>query len=355
LDLDPAGRAKLRELSALYYGAFHGRFEESLRGVLAQAVQGRAYPKLSVILPVFNKAAVLRRLLEQTDMACRAYGHSELRLIFDGCKDASEEIGRDYFKGRDDYPVSFETTPDIFEVRSNNLGIQGSSGEFCAIVQDDNFIYDQNCFFEAVDLFTINPAVAVVGGLAGVNYYPRGHRLPAGAGQQAQTEHEVYWRQDAATDPALAHQYFEVDACMRGPFILRRAFVDAHGAFDDVYAPLYMDDMDLCFRVRAAGWQVWAVLMDVENRSLTMAFYDAAKNRRFTEIQRRNTDLFYSRYTPSTDKSRYLRVDRSHRRGAVPKRWSLERRYLHLKQRARVPWQGLKQLVKKIIRWKPKA
>jgi hypothetical protein len=42
--------------------------------------------------------------------------------------------------------------------------------------------------------------------------------------------------------------------------------------------------------------------MDVENKSLTMAHYDAKRNKFFDDMIKRNTKIFYDRWQPTTDK-----------------------------------------------------
>ncbi len=312
LELDASSRERLREAALQYYAGWHEGFEASLRTVLTRfAREGELYPKLSVVLPVFNKEPHLHGLLTYLDAALGRYPRAELRLILDGCRDASEAIARRFFDEPRRYSVTFEVTPDIFEVRSNNLGLRQSRGDICAIVQDDNYLYDRDLFFEAADVFELNPSVAVLGGLAGVNFYPRGFR-PRGKGQISTTPQEVYWRQDENTAPELKHRVFEVDACMRGPLFLRKQFLEREGYLDEAYAPLYMDDMDLCFRARERGYRVMAALMEVENRSLTMAHYSAERNQKFEAIYKRNTDLFYARFQPSIDKSDQQWVHRHH-------------------------------------------
>jgi hypothetical protein len=80
--------------------------------------------------------------------------------------------------------------------------------------------------------------------LAGVNYYPKGTPV-IGKGQVALDPNETYWRQDAVSDPSYANEIFQVDACMRGPLIIRKDFMDKHGYLDEYYAPFYMDDIDI--------------------------------------------------------------------------------------------------------------
>ena len=92
--------------------------------------------------------------------------------------------------------------------------------------------------------------------------------------------------------------------------VLRKAFLDEHGYLDEAFAPLYGDDMDICFRAASVGGKVYCILMDVENDSLSQRITTPRRRRWFAEIMRRNTDLFYSRWRPSTEKD-YLWLHRT--------------------------------------------
>jgi GT2 family glycosyltransferase len=308
MTLDLPGRRHLKAKTVEYYEELHLPFESNLRDSIRRCVAGSPYPPIDIVLPIFNKEHSITPLLTDMDRACRAYGDVQLHLILDGCVDRSEEVVRRFFRRGRPYRVSFDVTPNIFEVRSNNIGLKKATGTYAAVSQDDVHIYDPRLFFEVVTFLDKNPRAAILGTLAGVNYYPRGTTVQ-GPGQIAMNPNEVYWRQDAATDPALAHKIFEVDACMRGPLFFRKSFLETRGYLDEVYAPLYQDDMDICFRAKAAGQKVYCLLGRVENRSLTMAHYDAERWRFFDEVIRKNTDTFYNRWTPSIDKD-YLSIER---------------------------------------------
>ena len=286
---------ELRQITLDYYEEFHAGFKKNVSAIIKGFVSGHLFPKLSVTMPIFNKEFSIKELISYLDLACLAYPNTELHIVFDGCKDRSEPIVRSYLKNRS-YTITYETTPNIFEVKTNNIGMRKSTGEICAIVQDDNYIYDPHCWYHAADFFSLSSKAAVLGGLAGVNFFDRGTRGLPGPGQIAYSENEVYWRQDAVTNPAFAKRIYQVDACMRGPLFITKAFLEQHGYLDEIYAPLYQDDMDLCIRARDLGYKVFCRIMNVENRSLTMAHYDAERNKFFTDVMKKNTDIFYSRY-----------------------------------------------------------
>jgi N-acetylglucosaminyl-diphospho-decaprenol L-rhamnosyltransferase len=48
----------------------------------------------------------------------------------------------------------------------------------------------------------------------------------------------------------------EVDAVNGAFMLMRRAMLEEVGLFDEGFW-MYMEDLDLCYRTRAAGWQVW--------------------------------------------------------------------------------------------------
>lgn len=338
-ELPAQERERLRRKTHEYYDEFHGGFEQRIDRAVDDLLADAPRPHVSVIVPVYNKAGVLAELLRLLDSALISYGAVDLCVILDGCTDDSEKVARRALAGVTSYPVTILTTPDIFEVRNNNLGLERATGRYAVIVQDDNFVYDPDCILEAVTFMEKSNRAAIVGGLAGVNYYPRGTKGLDGPGQIVADEHEVYWRQDAATDPALADRIFQVDACMRGPLFFSKEFLEEHGYLDEAFVPLHADDMDICFRAASAGKKVYAILMDVENDSLTMQTYDAEKARWFTEIAHRNLDLFYERWTPSVEKD-YLWMHRTRilRKGAAaevvlraPQR--ARRRYLTARRR----------------------
>lgn len=294
--------AALKTKTQAFYKELHYNLTEKLEEAVRNCLAGNLYPKVSLILPIYNKEPTIIELVTLLDAAAREYKNVEVHIIFDGCSDNSEVIVKAFYRDRKDYPVKFYTTPNIFETKTNNLGLLNSSGKYAVIIQDDNYLYDKYFLFEAVQFLDKNPTAAILGGLSGVNFYPLGTKNLSGPGQISISSSEVYWRQDERTNPDLKNQIFEVDACMRGPLILRKSFLDDHGFLDEIYAPLYQDDMDICFRARKYGYRVYCMMMDVDNKSLTMANYKSGKAQYFAEIMKRNAHTFYERWTPSVHK-----------------------------------------------------
>lgn len=303
---------KLKNQAFEYYSEFHADFYDIFRENLDNIInKNELYPKFSIILPIFNKEKSIEMQLNYLELAINKYKNVEFHIIFDGCIDSSKRIVQNYFKDKEKvFNIHYYETPDIFEVRSNNLGLQNSSGKYCLIIQDDTFIYQKNFLFEIAYFLEKNPKAAILGCLAGVNFYPLGTKNLKGNGQIVLSDNEVYWRQDADTSFELTNKIFEVDACMRGPLVIRKSFLDEHGYLDEIYAPLYNDDMDICFRAKSKGFKVYCNLMNVENKALTMANYNSEKSNDFKFVYDRNTSIFYKRWNPSIKKNDYLQVNK---------------------------------------------
>lgn len=104
-----------------------------------------------------------------------------------------------------------------------------------------------------LDLFERNPRL----GAAGTKlHYPERPMIQHAGGvidfPLLTTWHRGYGEEDRGQwdEPAA------VDFVTGGAMALRRAAFDAVGGFDEAFFPAYYEDADLCFRLRAAGWQV---------------------------------------------------------------------------------------------------
>lgn len=286
-----------------YYTYFHQNWIVGLSKLISNCMGNQLYPRISVILPIYNKEHSIQELLLLLHKACAAYNNIQLLLFFDGCEDGTEYAVKKFFDEHNpSYEVMYNVTPNLFETKTNNLGIMKSTGEYCAIIQDDTYIYDENIFFEIASFMDKANNCVILGGLAGVNYYPIGFKLPLGPGQQVQSLTETYWRQDLTTDPTLQEKIFQTDAVMRGPFVLRKSFTEQFGVLDESYVPFCVDDMDICYRAKALGYDVYCMLMNVENKRLSMTKYSPEKYAWFEKIYERNLALFYTKWKPSSTK-----------------------------------------------------
>jgi glycosyltransferase involved in cell wall biosynthesis len=113
-------------------------------------------PRVSVILPIFNGARYLAEAIESA--LAQTYTHYEIIAVNDGSRDGSNQIVKDYLgSGRIQY---FEQA-NLGVARARNTGIAHSSGEFIALLdQDDIWLPDK--LEKQIAYMKAHPAVALL-------------------------------------------------------------------------------------------------------------------------------------------------------------------------------------------------
>ncbi len=279
----------------------HAEWERRLTHVFSLIKAGRKgeirYPKVSITLSVFNKEASIQELLSDLWKHTKSYPDWDLHIIYDGCVDKTREVARQALASFT-VPVYESEAPNVFETKSNNMGLRASSGTYCVILQDDNFISEPDWLQKMISCMEQHPKIAVLGGLAGVNFFPLGAE---GAGFN-RTSFEVHKRIDWRQEQALFHGIHEVDAVMRGPIVLRKSLLEQHGYLDEAYAPFYDDDMDYCFRMKKLGYAVFYYPISVENRNLTIAAYDEKRKAFWEETMKSHSKILYGRWEAAMGK-----------------------------------------------------
>lgn len=290
------------------WDSFKLRLKEIFFNILDGHLRELTRPKVSLILPVFNKEETIVRLLQQFYRTTRSYQNYELHIFFDGCIDRSREKAEKYLS-RCSMDVKYYETPNLFETRTNNIGLHTANGKYCVLLQDDTFLYEEHWLEKFVYFMETNPRVGALGGLAGVNFYPSDVVLN-GLGT---TSHNIEKSQriDMLFDHDLYKNIHEVDAVMRGPLMLRKSLLEEFGYLDEEnFAPFYQDDMDLCFRLRENGYSVFYYPIDVVNEGLSVRKFDKEKSSRWHTVVDYHLRLFYEHWQPKRDKSYYLKLSK---------------------------------------------
>ena len=263
-------------------------YQRSIRRFLES---GEVWPSLNVVLPVHNKEDTIQLVLQGLTASLQDYDNSVTNVLLDGCSDGS---GTEVARLADGFPgvLQMDELDDVFEVLSNNFGINKSFREVNTVMQDDNVLRDPLALREAIMLLESSSSIGCVGMLAGVNLYDAKDICPwQGEGQHYKGENEHYWRQDADSRGNFGRSYLEVDAVMRGPILFSGDAQQVVGLLDERYAPLYNDDMAWCLRARERGYRVFAIDGQVLNRSETMANPTQSQSAIYAEAYRRNSEL----------------------------------------------------------------
>ena len=198
-------------------------------------------PLISIIIVNFNGLRYLGPCL--SSLAAQSYGPYEIVLVDNGSSDESAGYVRTHFPG----VILVETGTNRGFAGGTNAGIKESHGEFILTLNNDT-IADTH-FLENM----VKPMMADsrIGMCASKMLFPDGRINSTGI---------CISRSGAAWDRGIFEadtgQYedkTEVFGPCAGAALYRRTMLDEIGLFDEDFF-LFMEDVDLAFRARRAGW-----------------------------------------------------------------------------------------------------
>ena len=272
-------------------------------------------PALTVVMPTFNNAPVLRRAID----GWRNFGGDDLEVIVieDGCRDDTvpylDEIqagawGRAHLR--------WVHEDDSHELRCTNRGFAEARGELMLAWQDDMFLQASWFVPEIIQTFAAYPEIGMLSLSRGLQCVPCDDPI-------ARWEDLFDWRRLESTighGPANWVRLQEVDAVIR-PWVVRRACIEKIGALDEAFRPTEWDEADLAFRIREGGWRVATYGYEragayVHLGSTTIGNPSDAYKARVL----RNGLLFHSRWDPAIQRH-HARVRRTWRRQATLAGW----------------------------------
>ncbi|MCL7453832.1 MAG: glycosyltransferase family 2 protein [Anaerolineae bacterium] len=132
----------------------------------------------------------------------------------------------------------------------NNIGLRAASGELLVLLNDDTQVHPG--FLSALARAFDDPAV----GMAGTKLlYPDGTIQHAGGylyGPRGETEHR------GRHSPSDGHfdEVYEPEFVTGAALAIHRRALQQIGLLDEGFSPIYYEDVDWCYRARAAGWRV---------------------------------------------------------------------------------------------------
>lgn len=207
-------------------------------------------PSITVVIPTFNNAEVLRTCLD----GWRTHGGDavELVVVEDGCRDGTaamlETMGRTPWGERQ---LRWIHQDNAHELRCTNAGMALARGTLVMAWQDDMFLRGPWLVPEIVRTFQAYPEIGLVSLSRGLDCFAVDEPIET-------WEQLVDWRRLRSTiGPAPSNWWRlqEVDIVIR-PWILRRACLDRVGLLDEAFRPTEWDEADLACRIRQAGWRV---------------------------------------------------------------------------------------------------
>ena len=242
---DAATLAQLgRIIDALEGGTAHSPGLESL---LPLAFPQHDAPEVSVVIPAHNHLAVTHACLMSLLLAhCRA--RFEVILVDDGSTDDTPRIGEIVTGLR----ILRHETPQRF-LRACNAGAALARAPHLVLLNNDTEV-TPGWLDALLDAFTRFPRV----GLAGAKLLD-----PDGTLQEAGCiiwNNGTAWRyaKTGRHDPQVSYAR-QTDYVSGAAVMVSREAWEAVGGLSDAFAPMYYEDTDLAFKLRAAGYTTWYI------------------------------------------------------------------------------------------------
>ena len=223
-------------------------------------------PKVSVIVPVFNKNKIITDMLDKLISSLTT--DYELIIIDDASTDNSKEIITDYLKYKNITHIFVSTTVPIFETACDNLGFFLARGFYLLEVQSDIIISDKGFDRRMISALDNNKFSSVSGrschswfDLLGkkqkiiniLKFYSPISLFLLGTGAVGYVGKKLY--NSELTESVILGDVYEADTNCRGPWLTNRSILNEIGAFDTNNFFLGFDDHDFNLRGSKLGYR----------------------------------------------------------------------------------------------------
>ena len=206
----------------------------------------RADPDLSIIVVLNNKAHLSYACLHQIATASQSGPRIELIIADSGSTDETSDL-----LSRVDGASVMRCEENIGFIRSVNKASEICVADYIVLLNNDATLQERALDF-ALETIRQNPKIAAVGGRI---VLPSGVLQEAGCILWSDGSTAGYGRGHSAVDGAF--MFRRSVAFSSGVFLMvRRDLFVALDGLDDRFAPAYYEDVDLCVRLRQAGFRV---------------------------------------------------------------------------------------------------
>lgn len=280
-------------------GYEHAAVEATLPGCYRIRYGHQATPGVSIIIPTKNQFRMLQRCVESL-LEKTTYQNYEVLIVDNGSDESDACTWLDGIEAMDSPQLRVIRFPHPFNYSTmNNLAASQARGEYLVLLNNDTAVL-RGDWLDALLNHAQRPEVGIVGAKL---LYPDSRIQHAGVvlGLRGPAEHPFIG--DSYESPGYMYR-LQVDqdysAVTGACLMVRKSLYDEVGGLDEDAFKVSYNDVDLCLKVRSAGylvvWTPHAVLL--HEGSVSQARVDTsaleAKARRFRGEQ----EAFYDRWLP---------------------------------------------------------
>jgi len=203
--------------------------------------------KITLAFAIYNREKYIESILDSWISNLSGQNPCELIMVFDACKDKSEEVARSYVEK---HPIDhkFFQADNKYEIFCNNLALEHATGDYIIFIQGDNWIYNKNWDITLTEVISKIENLGMIGLLAGVETNPnftwnrieidRPHKKEAFAMHKIPVNYEL--------------AVWQVDIVMR-PFCISTELLRSKGGLDLIFLPQDGDHTDLSLKLLQEG------------------------------------------------------------------------------------------------------
>ena len=191
--------------------------------------------------------------------------------------------------GIDAWTLRFET--NIGAIQGRNAALQVANGSHLAFLDNDVIIGQRDWLQELARALDARPEIGIVAPKLLFPFEPFGIECcgcaisPIGRVQ--------YLARGQARESVTEAR--EVQCAISAAWLMKRALIEDIGLLDEAFSPVQYEDLDFCYRARAAGWQVWTA-PDVEIYHFEHTTTAGSDDINFGYVTAKNGVLFKKRW-----------------------------------------------------------
>lgn len=209
-------------------------------------------PSCSIIIPTYNGAELVNNCLNKLIETVSDHLEVEFLVIDDASTDNTSQLAEKWLTL--DSRIRFHRNlQNLGFLRSSNRGAELAKGEVIIFLNNDT-LPQPGWLTPLLKTLKDHPEAGAVGGKL---IYPDGLLQEAGGIIFSDGEGWNFGRNDYKINTPIYSFFREVDYCSGALLATWRNLFLENGGFDKLFVPMYYEDVDYCFSLRAKGKKVY--------------------------------------------------------------------------------------------------
>jgi len=208
----------------------------------------------SIIILHHNKAEYSRACLES--LLRSTARPLEVINVDNGSQDATPAVLDAWEKTAQAHGIQYQRHPletNVGAVRGRNIAMQHAGGDYLVFLDNDTLVAQSDWLENLRDFLDADPQRAIV---APKLLFPWQPFLIEGCGCGISRRGRVQYLGRGESRDALMKPRV-VQCAISAAWMMPRRVYEQIGPLDEAYSPVQYEDLDYCYRARAAGLQVW--------------------------------------------------------------------------------------------------